>query len=256
MKKFFVLFLVVFFTSCMTTTEKYRYQQRVDNFYRLFTEEEWNNFKKTDFSLAANSINNRLKNDNKFFLKWKKVQYDEAIATFDVEQTLRFFYEIILKELNRNSYYEFMKMLSSELKLSFINKDYNSLEYFYNSNKLFQRFVDNLKKEYRLYKFTNEEVFRFLREIVFKEATQKRFYDFCSILSDMKLLYEFEKGNLAYLENEISKGLPKTVEIKLETFYNNSGLSGLPFLDVIKVYYNVIIKEMDKGAVIQTLHKF
>lgn len=255
MKKIFVLFLV-FLTSCITTTEKYRYQQRVDNFYHLFQAEEWNYFKSADFGSAAKMISERLKNDNKFLSKWKKVQYDEAIATFDVEQTLKFFYEIILKELNKDAYFDFMELLPSNLMLSFINKDYSSLEDFYNSNNNFKNFVEKLKREYRLYKFTNEEVFKFFREILFKEATQKRFYNFCNILSDMKLLYEFEKGMLSYVENEISKGLPKTVEIKLETFYNNTGLKGLPFTEVIRVYYNVVMKEMDKGAVIQTLHKF
>lgn len=149
-----------------------------------------------------------------------------------------------------------MKILPKDLTLSFINRDYSPLENFYNSNNKFKNFIEKLKKEYRLYKFTNEEIFNFFREILFKEATQKRFYSFCDILSDMKLLYEFEKGNLTYVENEISKGLPKTVEIKLDTFYNNTGLKGLPFTEVIKVYYNVVMKEMNKGAVIQTLHKF
>ncbi|MCX7821359.1 MAG: SRPBCC family protein [Brevinematales bacterium] len=256
MKKIFVLFLVIFFTSCITTTEKYRYQQRVDNFYHLFNEQEWNYFKKADFVSASQLISERLKNDKKFLAKWKKVQYDEAIATFDVEQTLKFFYEIIFKELNKIPYYKFMEFLSQDLTMRFINKEYKALEDFYNSNNEFKKFVDNLKKEYRLYKFTNEEVFSFLREIVFKEMTQKRFYDFCSILSELKVLYEFEKGNLTNIDNEISKGLSRTLEIKLDRFYSNTGLKGLPFSDLVKVYYNVVMKEMDKGAVIQTLHKF
>lgn len=255
MKRIFVLFLVLL-TSCITTTEKYRYQQRVDSFYHLFQEEEWNYFKSADFGSAAKMISERLNNDKKFLSKWKKVQYDEAIATFDVEQTLKFFYEIILKELNKDTYFVFMALLTHDLTLRFINKDYSSLEIFYNSNNKFKNFVEKLKKEYRLYKFTNEEVFKFFREILFKEVTQKRFYNFCDILSDLKLLYKFENGNLSDIENEILKGLPKTVEIKLETFYNNTGLKELPLPEVIRVYYNVVMREMDKGALIQTLHKF
>ncbi len=250
MKKVLVLFLFVSLVSCIVTTEKYRYQHRIDNFYSVLNEEEWADFKRGDFSSAAKSLSKRLKDDKTLYEKWKKVQYDEAIATFDVEQSLKFFYEIIFKELNRETYYKFMKMLPNEIKMSFINRNYEDIENYYHNDIKFKKFVDNLKKEYRFYKFDNPEIYRFFREIVFKEATQKRFYDFCKILSSMNLLYKFEKGE------DLTLNIDKTREYDIEKLYNNTGLWGLPFSEVVKVYYKVVMKEMDKGAVIQTLHKF
>ncbi|MGC8765732.1 MAG: hypothetical protein ACP5QT_07590 [Brevinematia bacterium] len=251
---YFIFLVFLLISGCITTTEKYRYQQRVDNFYHLLKDEEWALFKTAEFDRAGDMIKKRLSEDTNFFKKWKKMQYDEAIATFDPAQTLKFFYEIIYKELNRTAYYKLMNMMDEKSLMKFIRyEDFENLgDEFYKSSSRAKAFIENLKKGYRLYKFSNKEIFELYRKVIFREATQKYFYDLCKLLDSLKLLNDFENGNL---ERFSSLKLDNLTEMEFQRIQQLTGLK-LNFSEFVKVYYDVVIKEMDRGAVIQTLHKF
>ncbi len=250
----FVFFISLILSNCTTVSEKFRYQQRIDAFYNLLEEEEWTLFKKREFEKAGDLIKERLSNNREFFKKWKQMQYNEAIATFDPAQTLKFFYEIIYKELNRPQYYKLMSLMDEPSVIQFAKyENIDKLcEDFYNKNNATKNFMDNLKKEYRLYKFSNREIFEFYRKVIFKEATQKYFYDFCKFINLLNLLNAFEKGEITKFA---SLKFDNVTEIEFQRIQKLTGLK-LRFSDFVNVYYEVVIKEMDKGAVVQTLHKF
>ena len=166
MKKIALIgFILILTAGCAVTSEKYRYQQRFDKFFHLLSEEEKAMFRKADFAGAGQSIDARLLSDKKFSNAWRTVQFAEAITTFDGVQSIRFFYTIILRELNRPRYAEFMKHLDAPAAEAFVrNAGFDAVgEALIKKDNSFKSFLDKQRSEYRLYGFSNPEIFAFFR---------------------------------------------------------------------------------------------
>jgi len=253
-KRLFIIILIgLVIFSCTVTSEKYRFQKRIDSFYGLLKEEEFSCFKRADFETGGELIKKRLESDTNFYRKWKELQYSEAIAIFNPQQTLGFYYRIILRELNRAQYYNFMDLLDKELQLSFARRDNFVVKLNSLNNEKIKKFLDNLRKEYRLKNFTDEEIYNFFRNVIFIEATGKRFYHFCKFLKSLNLLYDFEQGRFDKIKE---KNLGEVEKIEFDEIKKQTGLTKLSFYEFADIYYNVVMRELPKETVIQTLHKF
>jgi hypothetical protein len=189
------------------------------------------------------------------------MQFSEAIATFDPAETAHFFREIILKELNRDNYYVFMNELDERAQMEFaLNTNFmDYYENYYKTDVFFKNLVDSLKTEYRLYGFSDAQVYYFLRHTIFPEASQKEmvFY-LLKLLSDCGALADFKDGNYAAaslkLKMEIQNNTASAV--KVENIKKSSGLTMLPVEDLLQVYGKVVMKEMNPYALSHTLSKF
>ena len=252
--------ILFFFSGCSVTSEKYRYQWRFDKFYSLLNDDEKAGFRNADYSKVGLSLDKRITEDKKLDTDLKKVKEYEAITTFSGEQTAHFFGEIILRELNRNNYYQFMKFLDPKAAVSFL-KNENFAEAFdklYQSNHAFKNFIDNMKIEYRLYGFSNEQVVQFFRNVTFPEATGKEFYYLLKILKEGRALDDFKSGSIETAAQKMDVSLKKliTLGMEFENMKNGAGLSALDTFSVLDIYSKVVMKEMDPYAVERTLLKF
>ncbi len=256
-----VLIISLILAGCSSTSEKYRYKLRFDRFYFLLNGEEKGYFASNDLDKLAGSVASRLSNDAKLMEKWRDMQFNEAIATFDPYQTSHFFREIILKELNRDNYYLFMKELDSKAQLEFaLNTNFMSYYIrYYKTDGLFKSLVDSLKTDYRLYNFSDEELYYFLRHTIFPESTQKEmvFY-LLKLLNGCGALSDFKAGNYTSaalkLKNDIQNNPVNALEF--EKIRKASGLTMLTLEDLVRIYGSVVMKEMDPYALSHTLSKF
>jgi hypothetical protein len=265
MKKFlaFASFavLLVMVAGCSVTSEKYRYQQRIDRFFNLLTQEEKTSFAAGDIVQAGNSIDKRLASDKKFADGFTAVQTEEAINTFDGQQTIRFFREIILRELNRPPFYQFMNKLDSKAQYDFAvrNNFYQDLSAKY-AERDFKNFFDTLKTEYRLAGFSNQQVADFFRNISFPEVSRRELYHVLSLLKSTSVtaLSAFRDGNTAAAALQLDQAISKMPVIAngFSDIRDRSSLTKVSTAQFLEIYYNVIIKEMDQGAVTRTLDKF
>jgi hypothetical protein len=261
MNKIIAIGIVLFFLSgCSVTSEKYRYQWRFDKFYNLLSDEEKADFRNADYAKVGLSLDKRASGDKKLVAELKKVKEYEAITTFSGEQTAHFFREIILRELNRNNYYRFMKFLDSKAAVSF-SKNENFMEVFnklYQSDHAFKNFIDNMKTEYRLYGFSNEQVVQFFRNVTFPEATRKELYYLLKELKEGQALDDFKSGSLEASAKKLDDALKKliTMGMDFDNMKSRAGLSKLDTFSVLEIYSKVVMKEMDPYAVERTLLKF
>jgi hypothetical protein len=261
MKNILALLVITgLFLGCSVTSEKYRYKWRFDKFYGLLNNEEKSCFASNDLDKLSASLKSRLESDKKLKENWDNVQFYEAIKTFDVLETTHFFRAVILKELNRDNYYIFMNMLDGKAQQEFA-KNINftdDYERYYKTNFRFKSFVDSLKIEYRMYGFSNEQVSRFLREVIFPEVSRKELYPLLKLLKDSQVLSEFKAGNISAASKKLSSDVESSPipALNLQKIMRNSGLTHISVNDLLDIYYQVIMKEMDAYALSQTLSKF
>jgi hypothetical protein len=255
-----ICLLILFLTGCSVTSEKYRYQHRFDHYYNLLNQDEKALFNNAELDKLGASFDSRFSNDSKFSNAMHTVQVYEAIATFSGKETAVFFHNIILRELNRPVFYQFMNFLDSTAQESFVKKNNFTavFEKYYQSNSGFKNFVDNIKKEYRLYNFSNEQVISFFRNISFPEVSRRELYHVLNLLKSVKALDDFRAGNIKAAAQKLDDAMKVTVSTV--TVFNDvkkrSSLTKLDSTVFLDVYYNVIMKEMDPYALKQDLIKF
>ncbi len=259
-KSLIIFFMIVFISGCAVTSEKYRYQGRIDNYYKLLNNDEKDAFRNGDYDQLAASFSKRIEADKKLSNEFIKVQQYEAITTFDAKQTAHFFREIILKELNRNNFYSFMNFFNEKSQLDFarnsnFSEDFNNL---YNNNREFKKFIDNLKTEYRLNGYSNDQIIKFFRNISFPEVSRRELYHVFEILKDFQGVNEFTNGNVILAAQKVDSGVTKlvTADMAFNELKKRTSLTRLNTSELLDVYYNVILKEMDPYAVARTLMKF
>ncbi len=261
MKKILALLVVTgLFLGCSVTSEKYRYKWRFDKFYSLLNNEEKGCFASNDLDKLGASLKSRLAGDKKLKENWDNVQYYEAIKTFDALETAHFFRAVILKELNRDNYYIFMNMLDGKAQQEFAKNSNFSAEFekYYKTNSRFKSLIDSLKIEYRLYGFSNEQVSRFLRDVIFPDVSRKELFTLLKLLKDSQVLAEFKAGNIPAASKKITADVQSspTLALNLQKIMRNSGLTHISVNDLLDIYNQVIMKEMDSYALSQTLSKF
>lgn len=257
----FSLLALMLLAGCSVTSEKYRYQQRVDRFYSLLNQEEKADFAAGNVARAGASIEKRVASDKKLAEDYSVLQTEEAINTFDGAQTVRFFREIILRELNRPVFYRFMKYLDAKSQYDFaFNKGFDADLTAKLNNNQFRNFMDIVRNEYRLKGFSNKQIAEFFRSISFPEVSRRELYHVLRILkeSSQNALLDFKTGNTASAASQLDQALAKKPDIAADFagIRERSGLTALDTARFLEVYSQIIMKEMDQGAVSRTLDKF
>lgn len=247
--------------GCSVTSEKFRYQSRFDRFYFLLNNDEKGYFASGDLDKLSASIKPRLESDKALNKHWDDVQYYEAISGFNPAQTAHFFREVILKELDRDYYYKFMGMLDAgrQKEFALTNGFMDSYLRLYKQNPSFKSIVDSIKKDGRLYGFSDSQVYGFLRHTIFPESCQKySFFSLLKLLKECGALADFKAGNIALAAQKLGLFVQNSQEhaAQLQNISSKSGLSALPVPDLLLVYNSVVLKEMDPYALSHTLAKF
>lgn len=260
MKKILVFSVVLaILAGCSVTSEKYKYQQRFDHFYNLLNSQEKKDFAEGSTDKVGVSIDKRASEDKKLAAAWLAVQTEEAINTFDGVQSVKFFREIILRELNREPFYRFMNALDASLQSDFaFKKDLNkTVEQALNIREI-SRLLDSVRMEYRLYGFSNIQIVDFFRNNSFPEISRRELYPVLKMLKDNQALGDFRIGNIASAVQKMEQALTKNVSAKydFDAIKKRSSLTKTDIKTFLDIYYNVIMKEMDPDAVERTLGKF
>lgn len=260
MKKI-VYFILILFLGCAVTSEEYRYKKRFDNFYSIMDNNEKQLFALNKLQELGDSLRKRLLVDKNLKEKWHSMQVAEAIYSFSPYETAKFFREIILRELNRKNFYYFMNLLDSPSQIEFAKNPINFLstfEKYYNKNIRFKHFIENLKTEYRLYEFPNEEILKFFRYISFPKVSRREFYYILKLLKESKALDDFKLGNISSASEKLDSylSIQRLAGEEWQRIKINSSFSKLSSNEILDIYYNVIMKEMDTGALKKTIAKF
>lgn len=252
---------LIVMSSCVVTSEKYRYQTRFDNFYNLLTETEKKQFAENDLMALGDSLDKRLASDEKAKKALAEVKVYEAINTFDGYQTAKFFRGQILKELNKDNYYAMLDFFNEKEQIAFArNSGFKEIaESKYGSDAKFKSFLDNMKKEYRLYLFSNDKLYDFFRMTVWTEMSQKRVFDLFDVLKRGKVLKAYlSDTNASYqdLADRVEKNQKEDLKSGLASVKNLSGLKKLTSANLLDVYKTVVLVEMDREALRKTVEKF
>lgn len=263
MNRFFLLALILAaatLAACSVTSEKYRYQHRFDSFYNLLDREEASLFASNNLVQVAERLEKRMASDPKLVAAYRDAQTDEAILTFGVSQTVRFYREIILRELNRNNYYRFMNYLDAASQTDLVRRRDigKNLESLSETNRGFRAFMDGLKKEYRLYGFSNPQITDFFRTVSFPELSRREFYPLLKLLRDTRALQDFRTGQTASAAQKLDQAVTGNLAARheLDAVRKRSGLTKMSTQDLLSAYYDIVMKEMDQSAVQRTLGKF
>ncbi len=263
MKKVILLTAVLFFfAGCAVTSESYRYKIRFDDFYRLLNDQEKTFFNDNKLAELGASLDQRASTDLELSNDLREVKIHEAITTFDGSETAYFFRSIILRELNRPNYYKLMNFLSNGETEAFAtgNNFVQMFEQKIQDNRKFSKFVDSLKKEYRLYDFTDEQLYRFFRSVVFPESTQKQVYYLFDVLKKSFLLQPFLDGDIDNVARQLDQKLQASSSTGIRMSWNSvrrySGLVNTDTATFLRIYRDVVMKEMDPDALKETIMKF
>jgi len=259
MKKLVFIFAgILFFSSCAVTSDKFQFQKRMDNFYKLLNKDEIADFSKGDYTAFSNSMDSRLSNDQKLASAFSLVQENEAITTFDSFQTANFFRETILLELNRANYYRFMNFLDAKKQEAFVRGDsfQEQFDSMYKTDGNFRGFIDNLRTEYRLVGFSNDEITAFFRNVCFAEASRKEVYYLLQLLNEINCINDFLKGDIKTASAKLDEGAGDSHPLQsdeLDSIRKLSGLTEVSSSTLLDLYYSVIMKEMDPYALSRTI---
>lgn len=262
MKKIIPIFIlaVILFSGCAVTTEKYRFQTRLDHYYRLLNNSEKEAFRKGDYQTAGLSVDARISSDNAFKLAWTKLQQDEAITTFDGPQSIHFFYFTLLKELNRTSYLRFMGFLDAQGQTAFVKKEgiVPIVEKLMITSHEFKGLMESVKTEYRMNGFSNEEIVQFFRDVEFPEVSRREVFNILKILKSVNALEDFKSGNTDLASRKTDAGMKQNIAMsyELDRIKDWSGLTKIDTKTFLELYYRVVIREMDPYALSRTMEKF
>lgn len=261
-KVLLIAVLVSLIGGCAVTSESYRYKTRFDDFYSLLNDQEKTYFNADQLTELGASLDARAASDPELSVNLREVKIHEAITTFDGFETARFFRYIILRELNRPNYYKLMNFLSnSEIEAFATGNGFETLfKQKIESDRKFEKFVASLKKEYRLYDFTDEQLIYFFRTVIFPDVTEKQVYYLFDMLKKMFLLDPFLKGETATAAQQLAAKLQGNGAATYKMAWNDirkySGLANTDIPTFLSIYYNVVMKEMDADALKETIMKF
>lgn len=254
-----MLFLVLLFTGCSVTKEKYRYQHRFDHFYSLLNGNEQELFRKNDLKNLGISIDNRIKNGGDFAKELKKVTEYEAIATFSGQSTASFFRNTILRELNRPHFYRLMDELSAKEQIAFVRGDF--LPIFKQklvSDKKFKNLIRQSLRDYRLIGFTSAQIYDYYRQISFNEVSRRYLFSLLEVLKQVGALNDFLLGYTVAANEKLDQTRKNNVVVdrNIDEIKKRCSLTHVSSLDLLKLYSEVIMKKMDPYVLKRTIGKF
>ncbi len=257
----FILFIAVFMMSnCASLTEEYRFKKRYDKFYNFLSQDERSLLLKKDFQGLGISLDNRTSQNKELSAEWDAIKDGEAISTFSSSQSADFFYTILLREVNRENFRDFMDLLSAEEQFRFaMGQDYRSvLMAKLTVNKKFEKFIDKCATEYRLYGASPEQIFDFFFEVSYPEISRRQFYNFCIILKKAEALPAFIAKDLDSVSRSLdkySKEHPLFIK-DIKTVKEKAALKNLTDSQLATVYNDIAFRQMDRNAALKTMGKF
>ncbi len=257
---FSLLILLSILTSCGNLTEEHRFKKRFDRFYEFLSQDEKNYFAGNDLPALALSLDKRMEGNTNLITAWSEIKDGESISTFSTLQAADFFYTIILREIHRDHFREFMNALDAENQYAFaMGRDYQTLlSSLYDKDKNFKRMIDRMKTEYRLYGFSNEAVFEFLHEIPYPEASRRQLYYILTALNEVKAVPSFVSGDLSQCDQLLEAGLKSSFLFKrsFDALKTRTTMTHLSNLQLLEVYRDIAFRQMDKEAAAKTIAKF
>ncbi len=193
MKKYYLLLITFLITtsSCAIQGEVYRLQTRINYWHQLLNDDEEKMFAQNKVKELGLILDQKEESDPQFKKQIREVRINEAIMSFDGEQTVHFFYNVLLKDLAKFSYEEFIDSLSTEGKIQFIQKTLpNTI--FTAKNSLF----NNARKDYGFNSFTDEEILSYYRTISFPANYYVVVYDMLAFLAKYRSMDLFLHGDI------------------------------------------------------------
>lgn len=263
--KIFILLLLS--SGCAIQGEIYRLQQRMNPWTALLSDEEDQLFASNNTNELGAIIDNKEKLDPFFAKKMRELRIAEAIMSFDGTQTAHFYHHVLLRDLAKFSYRDFMKSLSPEELDIFLAENRQFKNNPFSNNKKIVKIIEDAKKNYGMTGFNDMQVLNYYRTISLPAAVFPVVYDLLAFLAKYGALSDFTAGNfnkaiqnLSSIEkNKKSRRVPtrKQAEkdllewkniIERTQFY---GISNEKLLEIIK---NVVLPEMDPDVRERTLN--
>lgn len=246
--------------SCSVLTEEYRFKKRFDRFYEFLSKEEQKAFSSRDLGQVSLSLEQRISADTNLIQEWREIKDGEAITTFSTADAVQFYYSVILKEIHRSHFPEFMALLDAETQYQFaMGQGYTpSLERLYQENRAFQKLTDRSKEDHRLYGFSNEAVWDFWQEISYPEFSRRELYYVLAALQQVKSVEAFIQKDLDTCTRQLEAGFRSgyLFQKQFDALRKRSTLSRLDTRRFLEVYYDIAFRQMDKEAAQKTIAKF
>lgn len=195
MKKLYFLLLsfLSITTSCAIQGEVYRLQTRMDYWYQLLNTEEQKLFAQRQINTLGKILDQKEQEDPTFQEKIRVVRINEAIMSFDGEQTTQFFYRVMLRDLAKFSYEEFISSLSSEEVSLFIHNPDSMIQ---NPPPHTKEILDNARNNYGFQGFNDQEIIQYYRTVSLSANYYVVIYDILAFLAKYRSMDPFLQGNI------------------------------------------------------------
>ncbi|MDK2818318.1 MAG: hypothetical protein KFW21_02580 [Spirochaetota bacterium] len=262
MKKYnlLIITLLIATSSCAIEGEVYRLQTRIKYWHQLLNNTEEQMFAQNKINELGLILDQKEADDLYFKQKIREVRINEAIMSFDGAQTVHFFYNVLLKDLAKFSYEEFMRSLSEEEQIQFIQKNLPDT-IFVAKKSVF----NNARKDFGFNSFTDEEILTYYRSISFPANYYVVVYDILVFLAKYRSMDLFLQGDLTgtvdifnsikKLETSKSVSVRKQAKQDLELwndFKKRTFLTSLSNKEFAQVL-SIVLPEMDTTVRIQTI---
>ncbi|MGL5955829.1 MAG: hypothetical protein ACRC0X_04395 [Brevinema sp.] len=256
MKKY-ILTLCFLLSSCAIEGEVFRLQTRLDAWYQLLNESEDLLFAQYKITELGQLLDQKENENLEFRQQLREIRIKEAIMSFDGEQTAHFFYNILLRDLAKFSYEEFINSLSPQEQITFITNPYT---YSYPKQ---ERIFRNAKKNYGFQYFSDQQIIDYYRTISFPANFYPLVYNILAFLARYRTMETFLQGEISLevfenietlkksrripLRNQGEKDSAIWQELKQRSYFHM--LSDQEFLEILRF----ILPEMDKEVRIKTI---
>ncbi len=255
MKKY--LLILFLFGACAIEGEVYRLQTRINSWYALLDYSEELLFAKNDVDSLGISLDQKSSQDPNFQKQLSEVRIDEAIMGFDGAQTAHFFYNILLRDLAKFSYEEFLNSLTPAQKIEFITTSNTTV-----SPKIY----NNAKRYYGFNSFTDEQILHYYRTVSFPANYYPTVYESLAFLARYRNMESFLQGDIPTTLTTFQKIKELTssrrVPVKAqgqkdqqtwEELKNRTHLKSLSDEEYLQILA-IIIQQMDTDVRVQTIH--
>ncbi len=262
MKKYYLLIItfLTITTSCAIQGEVYRLQTRINYWHQLLNDDEEKMFAQNKVKELGLILDQKEESDPQFKQQIREVRINEAIMSFDGEQTAHFFYNVLLRDLAKFSYEEFIDSLSIEEKTQFVQKTLPDT-IFTAKKSVFKNAID----DYGFNSFTNEEILNYYRTVSFPANYYVVVYDILAFLAKYRSMDLFLQGDVKgtvdifnsiekrqnsksiAVRNQAKKDLVLWNDFKKRTFLTS--LSDAEFAEILLI----VLPEMDTTVLIQTI---
>ncbi|MGL4677083.1 MAG: hypothetical protein ACRCWI_05395 [Brevinema sp.] len=210
MKKY-ILSICFLLSACAIEGEVFRLQTRLDAWYQLLTEPENLLFAQNKIIELGLSIDQKEQENEVFQKQLRAIRIKEAIMSFDGEQTTHFFYNILLQDLAKFSYEEFLNSLSTQEQIEFITNK------IFTPNTKQDKVFRNAKKNYGFQHFSDQQIINYYRTVSFPANFYPLVYDVLAFLARYRSMDSFLQGDMPLEVFDDIEALKKSKRIPLRT---------------------------------------